>query len=94
MPPRRNPAAGPNALEIREGCVHLEPVDIPIDEVTLLAKQVMDTVGQLVLALDRDRIARQPAKGIGCSFKDFCGHHSESFDGRGDHIHIENWLKR
>ena len=24
--------------------------------------------------------------------KDFCSHHSESFDGRGDHINAENWL--
>ena len=24
--------------------------------------------------------------------KDFCSHHSESFDGRSDHIHTENWL--
>ena len=42
--------------------------------------------------MDRDRIARQPVEGTGCSLKDFCSHHSESFDGRGDHIHAENWL--
>jgi hypothetical protein len=24
--------------------------------------------------------------------KDFCSHHSKSFDGRGDHISVENWL--
>ena len=24
--------------------------------------------------------------------KDFCSHHSKSFDGRGDHISTENWL--
>ena len=35
---------------------------------------------------------RQPTEGIGCSLKDFCSHHSESFEGRGDHIHAENWL--
>ena len=35
---------------------------------------------------------RQPAKGTGCSLKDFCSHHSESFEGRDDHIHAENWL--
>ena len=58
MPPRRNPATGPNALEIGEGSVHLELVDIPIDEATLLGSQVMDAIGQLVSALDRDRIAR------------------------------------
>ena len=52
----------------------------------------MDVIGQLVSTLDRDRIARQPAAGIGCSLKDFCSHHSESFDGSGDHIHAENWL--
>jgi hypothetical protein len=27
-----------------------------------------------------------------CSLKDFCSHHSESFDGRGNHICAENWL--
>jgi hypothetical protein len=47
---------------------------------------------QLVLALDRDRVARQLAEGTGCSLKDFCSHHLESFDGRGDHIRVENWL--
>jgi hypothetical protein len=52
----------------------------------------MDVIGQLVLALDRDRVARQPAKGTRCSLKDFCSHHSESFDGRGNHIRAENWL--
>jgi hypothetical protein len=47
MPARSNPATGPNALEIGgpEGSVHLEPVHITIDEVTLLGSQ-------LVLALD------------------------------------------
>jgi hypothetical protein len=28
----------------------------------------------------------------GCSLKDFCSHHSESFDGRSNHISAENWL--
>jgi hypothetical protein len=46
----------------------------------------------LVSALDCDRVARQPAEGIICSLKDFCSHHSESFDERGDHIRTENWL--
>jgi hypothetical protein len=92
MPYRRKPATGPNGLEISEVSVHLEPVDIPIDEATLQGSQVMDAIGQLVSALDRDRVARQPAEGTGCSLKDFCSHHSESFDGRGDHICAENWL--
>ena len=92
MPPRRNPATGPNALEIRDGSVHPEPVDIPIDKATLLGSQVMDVIGQLVLALDCDRIARHLAEGTGCSLKDFCSHHLESFDGRSDHIHTKNWL--
>jgi hypothetical protein len=35
---------------------------------------------------------RQPVEGTGCSLKDFCSHHLESFDGRGDHIRAENWL--
>ena len=52
----------------------------------------MDIIGQLVLALDRDRIARQPAEGTRYSLKDFCSHHLESFDWRGIHIHAENWL--
>jgi hypothetical protein len=46
----------------------------------------------LVLALDCDRVARQPIEGTKCSLKDFCSNHSKSFDGRGDHIHAENWL--
>ena len=92
MPPRRNPTTGPNALEIGDGSVHPEPMDIPIDEATLPGSQVMDAIGQLVSALDRDRIARQPAESTGCSLKDFCSHHSESFDERGNHIRAENWL--
>jgi hypothetical protein len=92
MPPRRNPATRPNALEIGDGSVHPELVDIPVNEATLLWSQVMEAIGQLVSAIDRDRIARRPAGGTGCSLKDFCNHHSESFDGKGDHISAENWL--
>jgi hypothetical protein len=58
MPPRRYPTTGPNALEIGDGSVHPEPMDIPIDEATLPGSQVMDLIGQLVLALYRDRVAR------------------------------------
>jgi hypothetical protein len=72
--------------------VHPKPVDIPIDEVTLLGSQVMDAIGQLVSILHRDRVAQQPAEGTGCSLKDFCSHHLENFEGRGDHICVENWL--
>jgi hypothetical protein len=43
------------------------------------------SIGQLVSAIDRDRVARQLVEGTGCSLKDFCNHHSESFDGKGDH---------
>jgi hypothetical protein len=75
MPPRRNPAIGPNALEIGEGSVHPELVDIPVEEVTLPGSQVMEAIGQLVFAIDRDRIARQPVEGTRCSLKDFCSHH-------------------
>jgi hypothetical protein len=75
MPPQRNAVIGSNALEIREGSVNLKPVDIPNDEVTLPGSQVIDEIGQLVSALDLDRVARQPAKGAGCSLKDFCSHH-------------------
>jgi hypothetical protein len=46
----------------------------------------------LVLAIDHDRVARQPVEGTGCSLKDFCSHHSESFDGKGDHTSAKNWL--
>jgi hypothetical protein len=49
----------------------------------------MDAMGQLVLALDRNRVARQPAEGTRCSLKDFCSHHLESFNRKGDHIRIE-----
>jgi hypothetical protein len=92
MLPQKNLATGPNALKIKEGSVHLEPVDIPIDEATLPGSQVMDEIHQLVSALDRDKVARQPAEGTRCSLKNFCSHHLESFDGRGNHIHVENWL--
>jgi hypothetical protein len=92
MPPQRNPATGPNALDIGEGSVHPEPVDILVEESTLLGSQVMEAIGQLVLAIDRDRVARQPVEGTGCSLKDFYGHHSESFDGKGDHTSAENSL--
>jgi hypothetical protein len=62
-------------------------------ETTPPRSQVMDVIGQLVSALDRDRLPRQPVEGTGCSLKDFCSHHSTtSFDGRGDHISAENWL--
>jgi hypothetical protein len=92
MPPQRNLATKPNALEIREGNVHLEPVDILVEEATLLGSQVMEAIGQLVSAIDRDRVARQPVEGTGCSLKDFCSHRSESFDGKGDHTSAKNWL--
>jgi hypothetical protein len=58
MPPQRNPATGPNALDIGEGSVHPEPVDILVEESTLHGSQVMEAIGQLVLAIDCDRVAR------------------------------------
>jgi hypothetical protein len=79
-------------LEIGDGSVHPKPIDIPIDDATLPGSQVMDAIGQLVLAIDRDSVARQPVEGTGCSLKDFCSHHLESFDERGNHISVENWL--
>jgi hypothetical protein len=57
-----------------------------------LGSQMMEAIGQLVSAIDRDRVTRQPVEGIGCSLKDFCFHHSESFDRKGDHTSVENWL--
>jgi hypothetical protein len=58
MPPRRNPTVRPNAVEIGEGSVHPESVDIAVDEAMLPGSQVIDVIGQLVSALDRDRVAR------------------------------------
>jgi hypothetical protein len=58
MPPQRNLVTEPNVLEIGEESVHLKLADISIDEATLPGSQVMDTIGQLVSALDRDRVAR------------------------------------
>jgi hypothetical protein len=92
MPPRRNPATGPNTLEIGEGSVHPEPVDIPVEEATLPRSQVMKAIGQLVLVIDHDRVARQPVEGTRCLLKDFYSHHSKSFDRKGDHTSAENWL--
>ena len=91
---QKNPATGPNALEIEspEGNGHPELVDIPMYEAAPQGSQVMDAIGQLVLALDHDRLARQLVEGTGCSLKDFCSHHLASFDGRGDYINVENWL--
>jgi hypothetical protein len=86
---RRNRATGPNALEIRnpEDEVHPEPVDIPFYEASPPRRgQTMDAISQLVSALERDRVARQPVAESGCSLKDFCHHKSDSFDGTGDHI--------
>jgi hypothetical protein len=54
--------------------------------------QVMEAIGQLVSAIDHDRVARLLVEGAGCSLKDFYSHHSESFDGKADHISAENWL--
>ena len=94
MPPRRNLATGPNALEIEspKENVQPEPMDILVYKATTLGSQMIDAIGQLVSALDLDRVARQPIEGTECSLKDFCSHHSESFDGKGDHISTENWL--
>jgi hypothetical protein len=79
-------------LEIREGSIHPEPVDIPIEEAKLPRSQVMEAIGQLVSAIDRNKVARQPVEGTRCSLKDFCSHHSKSFDGKGDHTSAEKWL--
>ena len=40
---------------------------------------MMDAIGQLM-----------SAEGTSCSLKDFYSHYSESFDGRGGHINVEN----
>jgi hypothetical protein len=52
----------------------------------------MDAIGQFVSALDRNRVGRKLVEVSGCSLKDFCSHHSEIFNGSGDHIKAENWL--
>jgi hypothetical protein len=67
-------------------------MDIPVYKATPSGSQVTNVIGQLVSALDRDRVTRQQVEGTGCSLKDFCSHHSESFNGRGDHISAKNWL--
>jgi hypothetical protein len=67
-------------------------MDILVKEATLPGSQVMEAIGQLVLAINRDRAARQPVEGTGCSLKDFYSHHSESFNRKGDHTSAENWL--
>jgi hypothetical protein len=59
-------------------------------EIAPLGTQVMDTIRQLMSALDRNKFARLPVEGTGSSLKDFCSHHSKRFDGRGDHIHAKN----
>ena len=94
MPPRRNPAIRHNALEIGspKGNVHPELVNIPTYEIAPPKSQVIESISQLLSALDRNRVARYPVEGTGYSLKDFYSHHSESFDRRGDHICPENWL--
>jgi hypothetical protein len=60
MPPRRNLATRPNALEIKnpKDDVHLKPVDILVYEATPSGSdQVMDTISQLESTLDQDRAA-------------------------------------
>jgi hypothetical protein len=52
----------------------------------------MDTISQLVLAMDRNRIAKQPIVESSYSLKDFCCHKPYSYDRTGDHINVENWL--
>ena len=95
MLPWRNQATGSNALELKnpKDDVHPEPMDILVYETAPLGRdQVMYAIGKLVSALDRDRVVRQLAEGTSYSLKDFCSHYPESFDGRGDHISVENWL--
>ena len=89
-----NPTTEPNELEIEspKQNANLEPADILVYEAPPLGNQVIDVIGQLVLTLDHDRVARQLVEGTGCSLKDFCSHHPESFDGRGNHNSNENWL--
>ena len=94
MPPRRNPVTRPNALAIGnvEDDIHLEPMDISVYKVVRPGKeQVMDAIGQLVLALDCNRVVRQPTLGLGCFLKDFCSNHSKSFDKIYDRLSVENW---
>jgi hypothetical protein len=63
-------------IESLEGNVHPKSVDIFVYETSPPGSQVMDAIDQLVSALDRDRVVRQPIEGIECSLKDFCSHHS------------------
>jgi hypothetical protein len=63
--------AAENALEIGDGSVHPESIDILIDKATLPGSQVMEAIGQLVSTIDRDRVTRQLVEGTGCSSEGF-----------------------
>ena len=80
MLPRRNPVTRPKALEIEspKGNVHPELVDILVCEAIPPVSQVTNAIGQLVSALDRNKVKRQPVERTRCSLKDFCSHHSKS----------------
>jgi hypothetical protein len=70
--------------------VHLEPMDITFYEAAPSGSQVMDVIGWLVSVLDHNKVARHLVEGTGCSLMDFCSHHLESFDGKGNHISTKN----
>ena len=94
MPPRRNPVTRPNALEIGnvKDDIHPEPVDISVYKVVHSGRvQVMDAIGQLVSALDCNRVARQPALGLDCFLKGLCSNHLDSFERICNHINVETW---
>ncbi|GLT71536.1 hypothetical protein SLA2020_435470 [Shorea laevis] len=96
MPPRRNTTTDPNALEMGDAedhAIHPEPMDIPNQgAVHLNSSQLLAAVTQLVTAMTQEREARQPFAGQGCTFKNFCSHNFDDFDGTGDHISAKNWL--
>ncbi|GLT53308.1 hypothetical protein SLA2020_265890 [Shorea laevis] len=93
---QRNPATGPNPLEMgaaEDHVVHLETVDISVQgAVHPNSTQLLAAVTQLVITMTQEKEVRQSFDGQDCTFKNFCSHNFNSFDGIGDHISVENWL--
>jgi hypothetical protein len=96
MPPQRNPATGPNAVElgdVEDHAFHPEPVDIPIQgAVHPDSTQLLVAAYALVTTMTQEREARQPLVVQGCTLKNFCSHNFDGFDGTSDHISVKNWL--
>ncbi|GLT53837.1 hypothetical protein SLA2020_270800 [Shorea laevis] len=94
MSPRRNRTTGPNTLEmgdVEDHAVLSETMDILVQgAVHSDPTQLLAVVTQLMTGMTQEREARQPFAGQGCTFKNFCSHNFDGFDGTGDHISAEN----